>query len=564
MSRPPRVVPSTLALLGLCALGVSPASAPVAAQIVPPPLATPASVTIQRIDFSGPWARPLTALHRGVNLNVLEDSSVRWDAATPGNTGFADVSASATFRGLISALQVGSLRLPGGTQSNYYDYDLNKAWFDWAINNTSRYNKDPAIDWAGFWAFHSATGALPLMNTANVYKSGKPGLSNWLSASTAGRWVSDYAARGITGSAWETGNEVYSSAQTPGLIYPGTSPVAVLPTYLGRACEVASAVKGADASAQVGLVVYEHQGSPPGFTAIDNASSFCGLGSFDFFILHDYAPLFPQPSDHVTFYQTGVEMALSYQGLVKSVSDLRSYLSASYPSHKDKPIYVTEYGVLAGSNGAALNMADTDWYNKTSALLLLHHYFDLIAQGVDGLWYWEPLGSYFRLINPDTMAQTRLYELLQRAFGQQGKLMAVPVSGGKTYHVTGPISSGCLEGETSGCWYSALGAMSLIDQPSLKVFAALHEGLLVKKLTITALNFASSAHSLTMNLSGFAGVGYHSSWSVAQWQVSGSSWDATLGSATTSSYSVASGGGAGALSSKLIPARSAVTFEITL
>ena len=533
------------------------------------PNALAASITIRRTEFTNGTA--LSAYHRGINLNLLEDN-VQWDASVPVSNGFWNISANPTFLSLVNALDIGSIRTPGGTPSNYYDHSpvatvpkrstTNKAWLSWGINSTNQFNKTPGVDWTTFWAFHAATGSKPTMNTANVYKRGNSGMTNWIPASVAGDWVSDFVANHQSKAMWETGNEVYSSGQVPDLEYPGTA-TSTAKTYLQRACNVSTAIKAADSSAQVGLVVYEHQDQYAGFTVLDNAASFCGLESFEFFVMHDYAPLIPYSTG--VFYQTGVEMALTYQNLVSNVADLRTYLSSAYPSHATKPVHVTEWGLIMDST--VVNPATSNWFNKGVSFLLLHHFLSLVSQGAGGLWYWEPIGSYMRLIDPDAIVAgtgtttTKAYELLQQAFKQRGNVVELDVSNSRTYIANGPLGTGCLEGDAPDvCWYAALGYQSVADQPYLKAFAAYTAG---GKLYVTVFNFGTSSQSLTLNLSGF--LGSASTVKFSRWSLQAtSSWDDVLGAATTSSSSTTSSLGSATISGESIPARSAVVYTLTL
>ncbi len=519
-----------------------------------------ADVAIERSSFAS--ATSLSALHKGVNVNLLEDSKLRWDASVAGNSGFADVAGKKDFRDLFQKLGAGSLRLPGGTASNYYDFDSNKAWSSWAVQSSSRYNRSAAIDWATFWSFHSATGSLSLMNTANVYKSGNPSRTdNWISANVAEHWASYFKTQKVTRSRWELGNEVYASNQTPGLEYPG-SKISKGKTYLSRACDTAVAIKKGDSTAKVGLVVYEHE-STSGYPVLDQAASFCGLETFDFFIVHDYAPLYPRTATAPSFYQKGVEMSLAYQSLVHTVSDLETYLRKKFPNVAKRPIYVTEYGLLSSGD---VNLGQTDWYDKPVALLLLNHYLNLVAQGASGAWYWEAVHAYFRLIDADHLTATKLYDLLSHAFAQHGKLKSIHVSGSQTFDARGPIGSGCLEGEaTSKCWHVALASgKTLSKQPLLKVYAALRDQDSKRKLTVTVINFSASAHALNLKLSGFSGADYKTSFEISQWELSGSSWDAAMGTPTTTAFAASNVAGSSRLAQQRIPARSVAIFEIAL
>ena len=562
----------------------------IAGTVTPGNLSTPgaitssaASVTIRRNDFTN--APALSASHRGLNFDFLEDA-VQWDATIPASNGFASIAANPTFQSLVTALDIGSIRTPGGTPSNYYDYSAlslakttprtssvkrGKAWISWGINNADQYNKTPGVDWSSFWTFHAATGSVALIHTANVYKAGNKSLtSNWIGSTVAATWVSDFAAKGQVGSNWETGNEVYSSDQVPDLEYPGSA-TSTGKTYLERACSLATAIKGADSTAKVGLVVYEHEDQYAGFSVLDNASSFCGLASFDFFIIHDYAPLVPKAStvsgslaDGV-FYQTGVEMALTYQNLVSNVSDLRTYLASAHPSDAQKPVYVTEWSLIM--DNAVVDVTKSNWINKGVSFLMLHHFLNLVAQGAGGLWYWEPLGSYNRLIDPDAVlagtgtTTTKAYELLQQAFKQRGGVVELDVTGSRTYIANGPIGSGCLEGDApTKCWYAALGYQSVAEQPYLKAFAAYASG---GKLYVTVFNFGATSQTLSLKLSGFTTA--KSTVKFDRWSLQAtSSWDDVLGAATTSTSSAASSFGTVSISSETIPARSVVIYTIAL
>ena len=519
-----------------------------------------AEVAIKRADFGD--ATKLTPFHRGLNVNLLEDSNLRWDAATKGNTGFADVASMKSFRDLVKGLGVGSFRVPGGTASNYYDYDSNKAWLSWAIQSSSQYNRAPAISWSTFWGFHADTGSLPLMNTANVYKRGSPNQSNnWITTQAAEHWVTYYKTQKITGSNWETGNEVYASNQTPSLEYPGSRSSSGK-TYLSRACSTAAAIKKSDPTAKVGLVVYEHESSS-GYPVLDQAASFCGLEAFDFFVLHDYAPLYPSSATSLTFPQEGVERALAYQNLTHTVHDFELHLRKKHASVASRPIYVTEYGLLSSGD---VNLGQTDWYNKPVSLLLLNHYLNLVAQGAAGAWYWDAVHPYFRVIDPNSLTVNNLYKMLAHAFEQRGRLRAIDVTGSGTFDVKGPIGSGCLEGEAeSKCWHVALASGKTLSKlKQLKVYASLKEHDKARKLTITVINFGASEHLLNLVLSDFDEAGYKSTFAISKWQLAGTSWDTPLEKATTSTSSASNVKGASRVAGQAIAGRSVTVFEIAM
>jgi hypothetical protein len=507
------------------------------------PRFTPASATIRRSDFAS--GKSLNALHRGLNIASFASSSLLWDEAEPGSTGFNDVAASADFCSLINDLSVGSIRIPGGSDANYYNYTSNQAWVSWAVDAADQYNA-AGVDWSTFWDFHEAIGEPPLMSTVNVYRNGNPDFSDDADISAIGDWVSDYASdRGITGAYWEAGNETYIAALLPGLSYPSD--------YASRACEAAEAIHSADPTARAGLVVYEHGDHDALFDAVD---SVCDLDDFDFLIIHDYAPLVPKKDDgsDPEFDQDGVEKSLAYQNLTQTVSDLRAF--------SDKPIYVTEYGLLYDLWVFDGYFWLSEWYQKGVALLLLKHRFNLIEQGADGLWFWEALSGWFRLIDPDALEPVRLYQLLAELHEQHGTLISVPVTGSRTFDVEGVVGSGCIEGWSEACWHTALDEGEVLeDQPYLEIYAVLSGSRVLRpKMWITVLNFGGLPQSLTLNLEGWLSVG---SLDVERFSTSASSWNAELSEPTTSTISASSSGLAHSIERQFIPARSAVIFAVS-
>ncbi len=270
------------------------------------------SITVDANDFG--TAPKLTPMHRGLNFHIIGSGLTCWDGCTCPEEGFYDVDTDATFRALMGSLGLGSVRIAGGMDANSYDHGPKKSWISWARNPGFRLNAD--VLWSDWWNFHDALGRPALMTTGNVYMRGNPTYASWVPAGMNGNWVADYLARGLSGTHWEAGNEVYIPETVPGLDYISGSGV----PYAQRACSYAAEVHAADDTARVGLVLYEHGSNEDiSFFRTDDffsqVASYCSLSSFDFFIIHDYAPLVPRlnSTGSPEFYAGGVERSLAYQ-----------------------------------------------------------------------------------------------------------------------------------------------------------------------------------------------------------------------------------------------------------
>lgn len=552
------------------------------------PKSTIATVTVSATR-STTTGTLLSSLHKGLNVTVLAGTDLQWSADSVGDRGFRDVDTDSSVQALLATLPIGSLRMPGGADANSYDFDQNKSWVSWAIDSEQKYNQD-GVDWKDFWSFYSGIGSPTLMLTANAYRSGNPsyGSGDWISANVSGRFAAYIATKGITGALWEAGNETYmGETHLPGLTYPGS--VGDDEGYVKRACDVSAAIKGRDASARVGLVVYEW-GTENGLdkTLLDNASSECGLSSFDFFIIHDYAPLVPSLSRSTgatpAFTSNGVKKALAFQVLTSTVSDFRDYLTKNYASQVSKPIYITEYGMLFDFWTFDGLYWDSNWHDKGVALLLMRHWLDLVAQGADGAWFWETFSKWFRLVDPAADpragAETAAFTLLQELFTMQGRLSAATVSGSSTFNVDGPVGSGCIEGwptnedgtvptaEDLECWHTALewgGTSTAVD--TVQAYVAQPSTILGRKVYVTVMNFGESAQTLRLSLSGFS---LAASTAMTRWETTASGWDGSWSTPTTTSSTAAvtttttATGSTQTLAAGTLAARSAVVITLTL
>jgi hypothetical protein len=519
------------------------------------------SITVKKSDFDA--AHRLTKRHRGVNFTLIGDG-LQWDENVAAEADFYDVASDDDFIALFRDLGVDSVRIAGGTDSNYYDFSSNQGWVSWAVGSETQFNSE--MDSQIWWPFYQAIGDPVLMTTANVYKSGNPDFNVWVDLDdVTGKWVRSYRdAAELTGAYWEAGNETYSSSQVPGMDFiPAFDSDAT--SYPARACAFAEALHTADPTAKAGFVLYDH-GTTADFLrtedVLDATVNFCDLDEFDFFILHDYAPLIPKKEgdDEPRFYHDGVKQALAYQDLTRTVGDLKAFLS-SYADGalKNKPVHVTEYGLLYDLTVFG-EIWNSEWYDKGVALLLANHYLGLVAQGADGLWFWEALSKWFRLIDPETLGQTDAYEILDRLFDLRGKLTALPISGGLTYDITGPIGTGCITGWQEECWHTALeNGEKLEDQSYLRAYAVWSR-YPAETLNVIFLNFARESQNVTVNWQDFNfGKGVQQN----VWALSAVSWNRPLRNVSKSvaSKMVLTEDQSGFTA--MIPARAVVVIEVT-
>ena len=512
------------------------------------------SVTYRKSDFAD--GHRLTRLHRGLNFTILGEG-LQWDDDVPADADFYSVAADPDFRTLMSELDLGSVRIPGGAESNYHDWSDREAWVNWAVDHDRPNNA--TVDWDAWWSFHEAIGRPDIVTTANPFTDGNPATEGLLPAEVNGEWVASYAReRGIRGALWEAGNETYIGDLVPGMDFTTGGRRDPL-SYPSRASELADAVHAADPDARVGLVVYEH-GTRTSWcrtdTLLSDVEMYGDLSDFDFLVLHDYAPLVPreEASGERLFRSAGVAKTLAYLDLVHPVRDLEALAGG-------RPIHVTEFGVLFDDGGR--NWV-SGWYDRGVALLLMYHWLDLVDQGADGLWFWDAVSKWFRLVDPTTSPPrpTGAYRILDRLHALRGSVRAGRVDGGPTFRVKGPIGTGLWEGEPdSSAWYLARSSSEpavAVDQ--LRSFAAWDRAR--KRIQVVLMNFGDEGAQVDVALDGFglgAGLAFD------RWVLrSTGGWNDALGEPVVRRMvkTAACVGTTATLESVQVPRRSAVVLEI--
>jgi alpha-L-arabinofuranosidase len=173
------------------------------------------------------------------------------------------VIADPIFLADVAELGMTSLRFPGGMESNYYDFSLEKGYVSW-MGGSEQYNVAGGITTKQFIQFLRDTGIPNAMITANVYKSGNklwPG-DNWISPNVAADWV-EYTNHtlGFYVKYWELGNEVTASDEFPwagdvqeqGLQVPGLR----RDMYIQKIQEWSQVMKAVDPTIKIGAVALE-------------------------------------------------------------------------------------------------------------------------------------------------------------------------------------------------------------------------------------------------------------------------------------------------------------------
>lgn len=512
------------------------------------------TVTYRKADFDG--GTPLTPLHRGINLTILGEG-LQWSADAPADPDFYSVAADPDFRALVRALDVGSVRIPGGSESNYHDFTDREGWVSWALGNERTHNA--TVDWSAWWSFHEAIGRPRIVTTANPFTDGNPAAGDRLPAEVSGEWVATYAReRGIRDALWEAGNETYIGDLVPGMAFTTGGRRDPL-SYPSRASELADAVHAADPTARVGLVVYEH-GTRTSWcrtdTLLSDVEMYGDASDFEFLVLHDYAPLVPreeEDGDRV-FRATGVAKTLAYLDLVDPIRDLE-------PLAGGRPILVTEYGLLLDDGGRHWV---SGWYDRGVALLLMYHWLEQVDEGAGGLWFWDAISKWFRLVDPTASPPrpTAAYRILDRLHSLSGRLRGARVRGSPTFEVAGPIGTGLWEGEAdSSAWYLARSSSEApVRVDRLRSFAAFDCA--TGRLQIVLMNFGGQEARIDVALDGF---GLSGTVAFERWLLRcPGAWNDPLGEPTVSrpSRTVARVGTVATLEQVRVPRRSAVLLEI--
>jgi alpha-L-arabinofuranosidase len=305
-----------------------------------------------------------------------------------------DVITDPAFIRDVADLGLASLRFPGGTYSNSYDFSRGRGSVDW-IGGPDQFNMG-GMDTAQFIQFLRAAGIPGAMITANVYKSGSKNWSgdNWISPRVAADWV-DYTNHqsGFRVEYWELGNEVnYSDAfpwdsdpQVPGLTRE---------MYLQKVREWSRAMKAVDPTIKIGAVAMlpgRGGGEPEwwDFPLIQERAS-----EIDFLIVHPYIGANPYMEDGA-FVDRTAESTFAWIWATQPISDLRRWILTFAPARAaTMEIQASEWGVISFPEMQLMNDS------LLNAVLNTDLFWDMVQEGADGANIWNLAEWPFASLEP--------------------------------------------------------------------------------------------------------------------------------------------------------------------
>jgi hypothetical protein len=485
---------------------------------------------------------PVTSdAHRGLNFTTL----------TTGTDNFYTWAVDPAFARSVRSMSTGAVRVLGGELSNTYSRAAGLGWDKYANNATAVQFNTNLVDWWAWFNFYDDIGSPLHVTTGNVGQLGNPSFGVWAPLAENADLVADNIALepAVAGSLYEAGNETYAIDTMP---FIGTGAL----DYPQRACDYAATIKGADPAAQVGLVVYEH-GLDAAFDRTDDlladVDSVCGVdATFDFFILHSYVALQPQmdPSGAASFDEVGTFRAWGVEQLAPRVAELRSHLDTH--GHA-QPIYVTESGLLYNTGVVA---DDLSAYNKGVAVLLLHHWLQVIADGADGEWYWHATDQKFHAIDVHNgFTLTSAGGILSRVFKMNGAVVQGVVHNGPVVNVSGEAGFGCVAGVAHSCWFSVVPAGAAVGVQGLSAFFVGTGGSGPKNVVL--VNVTSTLLHVNVVFDGFGYAAVPTP--IGRWAINAADWNAALPAPTVTSVTkTPSVAGTQATFAFDVPARGAV------
>jgi alpha-L-arabinofuranosidase len=414
------------------------------------------------------------------------------------------------FLGDVAELGLTSLRFPGGMESNYYDFSLEKGWISW-MGGAGQYHIEEGITTAQFIQFLRDAGIPGAMITANVYKSGnKLWLEdNWISPQVAADWV-EYTNRtlGFYVKYWELGNEVTASDEFPwagdphdeGLQVPGLT----RDMYIQKIQEWSQAMKAVDPTIRVGAVALE---TPRGGGVAewwtlpilqDRADD------IDFLIIHPYVDAAPYMIGGEIGDQTASDI-YAWIWATNPIARLHSWINTAVPARAaSMEIQATEWDVYTeesvsfGNDTLFKAVMDTDLF------------WDLIQEGADGANLWTLCSGRTATLEPISGGKKfAQYYMMWMNRHRSGKWLLESLVSAPTYSA-GPFGS-----------YATFDYVEAVDGvPYLSAYATLSED--GRHLYLIVTNKSSEPQATTINLNGFT-----PRYLASVWQMTSARWDDT-------------------------------------
>jgi alpha-L-arabinofuranosidase len=293
----------------------------------------------------------------------------------------------------VAELGITSLRYPGGTFANYYDFSLGKGYDgDWP-GGTDQYNMD-GVNTDRFIQFLRKAQIPGAMITANVYKSGYKYWpeDNWISSQVAADWV-DYINHksGFHVEYWELGNEIFFNGEIPW----GEPQVPGLTRdlYIQKIHEWSRAMKAVDPTIKVGASVeLPIRGDAQEWWSLPIIRE--SAEDIDFLIVHPYVRVNPYMAKG-TFVDDTARGTYAYIWSTHPIVTLRSWLDTYVPARSaDIEIQASEWGVL--SFPEMREIYDTLF----SAVLNTDLLWDMVQEGADGANIYSLCEGWFSALEP--------------------------------------------------------------------------------------------------------------------------------------------------------------------
>jgi alpha-L-arabinofuranosidase len=441
------------------------------------------------------------------------------------------------FLGDVAELGLTSLRFPGGMESNYYDFSLEKGWISW-MGGAGQYHIEEGITTAQFIQFLRDTDIPGAVITANVYKSGNKlwPEDNWISPQVAADWV-DYTNHtlGFYVEYWELGNEVSASDEFPwagdpqeqGLQVPGLT----RDMYIQKIREWSQAMKAVDPTIKIGAVALE---APRGGGVAewwtlpilqDRADD------IDFLIIHPYVDAAP--------YMIGGEIG------DRTASDIYAWIWATDPIARLR----SRINTAVPTRAASMEIQATEWdvYTEESvsygndtlfkAVMDTDLLWDLIQEGADGANLWTLCSGRTATLEPLSGGRKfAQYYMLWMNRHRSGRWLVESQVSAPTYSA-GPF------GSTATFDY-----VEAVDGvPYLSAYATLSDD--GNRLYLIVTNKSAESQATTITLNGFTPQG-----PASVWQMTSAHWDDTGVQPVTSAIAAA------ATFTYTFPARSVTSF----
>ena len=476
---------------------------------------------------------------RGVP-EAMFGSNVEYSSAGFPWPDWGDVITDTIFIADVAELGLTSLRYPGGTAANYYDFSLGMGYEDW-IGGSDQYNM-VGINTDQFIQFLRDTGIPNAMITANIYKSGYKYWpeDNWISSKVAADWV-EYVNRksGFYVEYWELGNEVYSSDAFPWEVDPQV-PGLTQDLYLQKIREWSQAMKAMDPTIKIGAVALlpeNRGGDQPEWWTLPIIQE--RADDIDFLSVHPYVNPKPYAVNGMFVDSTATE-TYAWIWATHPIATLCQWLDTWAPARSaDIEIQASEWGVADPS--VTVLTYDT----LLNAVLNTDLLWDMVQEGADGANIWNLCDWPYPTLEPVSGGRKYAqYHMMHMNRHRSGKWLVESLVTSPTY-TAGPLGGDEWEQKVYG----------IVDGvPYLSAYATLSDD--HSRLYLIVTNKSAEPQPVTITLNGFTPQSQAS-----VWQMTSANWDDTGVQPVTSTITDAA-----ATFTYTFPARSvtSIVFEAQL